>query len=148
MAGEQTMQVNPARENKKAPGSSPQRPAQATRPAIPSSSPANQPIAQAQSHTATATAARTSSTAHTQNSNNGSSGKTGQKQDSGNSKQNLSLSSLNMKVVIALVVIVVLLIVAILIVAFAGHNHSLAPHQTQQGLIFYYYQRFSPNVAS
>lgn len=149
IAGEQTMLVNPARENKKTPGSSTQHPAQAERSAIPPSSPTNQPMAQAQSHAATATAARTSSTAQTQNNNDGSSGNTGQKRTSGNSKnskQNLSLSSLNIKVVIALVVIVVLLIVVILILGLAHHRTSAPP--PPKGLIFYYYLRFSHYITS
>jgi serine/threonine protein kinase len=134
IAGEQTLLVKPARENKKAPGSSAQRPGQA-----------NQPMTQAQSHAATATAARTSSTAHTQNGNNGSPSNPGQKQTSGNSKQNLSLSSLNMKVVIALIVIVVLLIVVILIL---GLTHHQPPVPRPQGLISYYYPRISRYIAS
>jgi cobalamin biosynthesis Mg chelatase CobN len=142
IAGEQTLLVNPLRENKKTPGSSLQRPGQATRPSIPSNSPINQPMAQ--SHAATATAARTPSPIRSQNSNGSHTGNTGQKQTSDNSKQNLSLSSINMKVVIALVVIIVLLIVVILMLSIVGHHPPAPP---KQGLMFYYLQ-FSPYIAS
>jgi serine/threonine protein kinase len=142
IAGEQTMLVKPSRENKKAPGSSAQRPGQATRSSIPANTLLNQPTAQA--HSATATAARTSSSAHTQNSD-GLDGNTGQKQTSGNSKKNLSPSSLNMKVVIALVVLIVLLIVVILMLSIVGHHPPAPP---KQGLIFYYYLQISPYIVS
>jgi serine/threonine protein kinase len=145
IASEQTLQVNPMRANKKAPGLPSQRTGQGTRPAIPSLSD-KQPMAQAQSHSATATAARTSPPM--QQNNDGSSNGTRQKRASGNSKANLSLSSFNMKVVIALVVIIVLLIVVVLVLSITlsttGHHHPPAP--SQQGLIFYY-QRFSPYIA-
>jgi serine/threonine protein kinase len=142
IAAEQMLLANPTRENTQASGLSPQQPGQGTRPAIPSlpSNPTNQPMVQAQSHSATATAARTSPPTHSQN-NDGSSGTTKQKQASGNSKPNLSLSSLNMKMVIALVVIIALLIVAVLVLSITGHHHPPAPHES--GFLFYY-QHYSP----
>jgi serine/threonine protein kinase len=134
IAGEQTLLVNPSRDSKKVPGGQPpQQPGQTAHPPVPPNSPMNQPLAQ--SHSATATAARTPSPFRAPN-NDGDAGNTGQKQVFSNSKRNLPPSPINMKVVIALAIIIALLIVVILMLSIVGHHPPVPP---KQGFTSYYY---------